>query len=270
MTFETINKALSYVINLDRSILCDAPEAWQIGMQDPATPQAEGMIFFHHYLLLFIVIIGIAVCYVLMVILQKFSIENNLEKSSVKFSHDSLLEIIWTVAPAISLIFIAVPSFNLLYSLDELVNPSLTVKIIGHQWYWSYEYSDFCAFNKGTLYFDSYMINTDDLVNGEFRLLEVDARLLLPIKTHIRLLVTASDVLHSWAIPSFGIKVDACPGRLSQASLFIKRIGSYYGQCSEICGINHGFMPIVVQGVPKKAFIVWVLANIGVDFTIVK
>ena len=260
------NSALNFLIDFNTKILCDAPEAWQIGMQDPATPQAEGMIFFHHYLLIFIIMIGIAVCYVLVIILQKFSIKNNPEKS-VKFSHDSLLEVIWTVAPALSLVFIAVPSFNLLYSLDELVNPTLTVKVIGHQWYWSYEYSDFSRnFGGGTLYFDSYMVNTDELEDGHFRLLEVDYRLILPVRTHIRILVTASDVLHSWAIPSFGIKVDACPGRLSQASLFIKRIGVYYGQCSEICGINHGFMPIVVESAPRHFYLAWILANLGANY----
>jgi len=193
MVFDTLNKILSALLSRNPIILCDSPEAWQIGMQDPATPQAEGMIFFHHYLLLFIIVIGVAVCYVLIVILINFTIENNLEKKSAKFSHDSLLEIIWTVAPAISLIFIAVPSFNLLYSLDELVNPSVTVKIIGHQWYWSYEYSDYTqTLKRGSVAFDSYMINTDDLpaARRPLRLLEVDRALVLPTKTHIRLLIT--------------------------------------------------------------------------------
>ena len=158
---------------------------------------------------------------------------------------------------------IAVPSFGLLYSLDELIDPTVTLKVVGHQWYWSYEYSDYATLEGGeSLNFDSYMIATEDLTHGSFRLLEVDNRVILPVNTHIRVLVTAADVLHSWAVPSFGIKVDACPGRLSQASLFIKREGTYYGQCSEICGVNHGFMPIVVKGVSVDNFVTWSAAKL--------
>lgn len=180
----------------------------------------------------------------------------------MKFNHHSILEIIWTILPAFLLVLIAVPSFSLLYSLDDLIDPALTVKIVGHQWYWSYEFSDHQILQgKSILNFDSYL-RSDEESNKDFgvgllRLLETDYRLLLPIHTHIRLLITSADVLHSWAIPSFGIKVDACPGRLSQASLFIKRSGVFYGQCSEICGVNHGFMPIVVKGVTASRFSEW-------------
>jgi cytochrome c oxidase subunit 2 len=153
---------------------------------------------------------------------------------------------------------IAISSFALLYSLDEVINPSMTLKVIGHQWYWSYEYSD-SSNPKNILNFDSYMKSEEDLTLGNFRLLEVDNRIVLPIKIHIRLLVTAADVLHSWAVPSLGIKVDACPGRLNQVFLFLKREGVFYGQCSEICGINHGFMPIVVQGVKIDKFISYLI-----------
>ena len=150
------------------------------------------------------------------------------------------------------------PSFALLYSLDELLDPQITLKIVGHQWYWSYEYSDYLTSHSDEGFgFDSYLIGTDDLTIGAFRLLEVDNRVILPINTHIRLLVSAADVLHSWAVPSFGVKVDACPGRLSQASLFLKREGVFYGQCSEICGINHGFMPIVVKSVSISEYLIW-------------
>ena len=143
---------------------------------------------------------------------------------------------------------IAIPSFALLYPLDEIINPSMTLKVIEYQWYWSYAYSD-SSNPENAFNFDSYMKSEEDLTLGNFRLLEVDNRIVLPTKIHIRLLVTAADVLHSWAIPSLGIKVDACPGRLNQVFLFLKREGVFYGQCSEICGINHGFMPIVVQSV---------------------
>jgi cytochrome c oxidase subunit 2 len=240
---------------------CDAAEAWQMNIQDPATPIVEGMIFFHNYLMFFIIAIGVSVCWMLYVVLKAF--EESVNPKSDKFTHSSLLEIVWTILPALVLLLIAVPSFALLYSLDELIDPVVTLKIVGHQWYWSYEYSDYATLEGGeTLNFDSYMVSTNDLVKGSFRLLEVDNRVVLPVDTHIRLLVTAADVLHSWAVPSFGIKVDACPGRLSQASLFLKREGVYYGQCSEICGVNHGFMPIVVKGVSVDRFTNWITAKL--------
>jgi cytochrome c oxidase subunit 2 len=234
---------------------CDVAQTWQLGTQDPATPIAEGMLFFHNYLMYYVISIGLFVYWLLYVALTTNS------KISSKFSHSNLLEIIWTLIPAVILVLIAIPSFSLLYSLDELSEPSLTVKIVGHQWYWSYEYSFYIPIveDYSTLNFDSYMINSDELTFGAFRLLEVDNRLVLPIKTHIRLLVTSSDVIHSWAVPSFGLKVDGTPGRLSQASLYIKRSGVYYGQCSEICGINHGFMPIVVKAVIPSNFFEWIL-----------
>ncbi len=262
---------------------CDAPEVYQLGLQDSATPAHEGMTFFHNYLLVFMIVIGFGVCYLLGYIILSFSmlpqsvntiLENagfKKEEPSLKFSHSSPLEIVWTLIPAIILVFIAIPSFNLLYSLDELIEPEVTLKIIGHQWYWTYEYSDSMnwEFNSedssnstthielASIKYDSYMVNTEDLTYGAFRLLEVDNRVVLPIKTHIRLLVTAADVLHCWTIPSFGIKMDACPGRLTQVSLFIKRAGTFYGQCSEICGIRHGFMPIVVEAVEPAAYNIW-------------
>ena len=240
---------------------CDAPESWQMGFQDPATPLVEGMHGFHNYLMLFLIVIGVAVCFILAVVVFKFNALN--KKGIEKFTHSSFLEIIWTLLPSIVLLFLATPSFSLLYSLDELINPKITLKAVGHQWYWSYEYSDFCEFANGeSLAFDSYMLNVEDMKRGKFRLLEVDNRVFLPSKIHIRLLITSADVLHSWAIPSFGIKVDACPGRLSQASLFLKRNGTYYGQCSEICGVNHGFMPIVVKGVSTDAFTSWVFKKL--------
>jgi len=241
--------------------LCDAPEPWQLGFQDPATPIVEGMIFFHNYLILFLIVIGLLVCWMLYRVSTVFDKSSNM--FAERFTHSSLLEIIWTILPAVVLLLIAIPSFTLLYSLDELIDPSVTLKIIGHQWYWSYEYSDYSTLKGGeSLTFDSYMVSIDDLTPGSFRLLEVDNRVVLPINTHIRLLVTAADVLHSWAVPSFGIKVDACPGRLSQASVFLKREGVYYGQCSEICGVNHGFMPIVVKGVTKNAFTNWITVKL--------
>lgn len=240
----------------------DAPEAWQLGFQDPATPMAEGMISFHHYLMFFIIVIGIIVCWLLYKVVTLFNIDKH--PTPQKFTHSSVLEIIWTIIPAIILLIIAAPSFSLLYSLDETIDPDLTLKIVGHQWYWSYEYSDPIILEDeneipGDIAFDSYLIQEADLELGQLRLLEVDNRVALPVNKHIRLLITSADVLHCWAVPSFGIKIDACPGRLSQASLFILREGSYYGQCSEICGVNHGFMPIVVDVKSADAYKAWAL-----------
>ncbi len=143
--------------------------------------------------------------------------------------------------------------------MDEVIDPEFTLKVIGHQWYWTYEYSDH-ENSDYNLVFDSYMVNTDDLDTGNLRLLEVDNRVVLPIKTHIRVIITSSDVLHSWAIPSLGVKLDACPGRLNQTSMFIKRPGVFYGQCSEICGVNHGFMPIAIEAVSLSKYIVWLFS----------
>jgi cytochrome c oxidase subunit 2 len=238
---------------------CDAPEAWQLSFQDPASPMAIGMISFHHYLMFILIIVGVMVFYMLYKAMELFSIENNPKPQT--FTHSPALEIIWTIIPAVILLVIAAPSFSLLYSLDESIDPDMTLKIIGHQWYWSYEYSDPIQEEDGSetlhdgIAFDSYMIAESDLMMGQLRLLEVDNRVALPVNRHIRLLVTSADVLHSWAVPSFGIKVDACPGRLSQASLYILREGTYYGQCSEICGANHGFMPISVNVKEPKEFI---------------
>jgi len=184
---------------------------------------------------------------------------NTVQVYSSGINHHTPIEIAWTITPALILMLIAVPSFALLYSIEEFVEPSLTVKCTGHQWYWCYEYSnckdaDLAEHIDGFKY-ESYMIPTEDLEIGNLRLLEVDNRLLVPIRSHVQFTVTAADVLHSWAVPALGVKVDACPGRLNQTSVFIKRPGTFYGQCSEICGVNHGFMPIVVRGVDIKRFI---------------
>jgi len=190
-----------------------------------------------------------------------YNFNENTNKTAMLFTHSNLLEIIWTIIPAVILLIISIPSFSLLYSLDEVIDPSITVKIIGHQWYWTYEMSDFND-KEVFLKYDSYMMSADDLTLGSFRLLEVDNRLVLPINKHIRLLITSADVLHCWAVPSLGVKIDACPGRLNQASLFIKRVGTFYGQCSEICGVNHGFMPITVRSVKDSVYNTWVTNKI--------
>ena len=180
-------------------------------------------------------------------------------------THHVELEWVWTIVPALILCTIAGPSFALLYSLDEINDPEVTLKIIGHQWYWSYEYSDFLrgiVLQDGVpLGFDATWVQDDDLEYGSLRLLETDFRVVLPTRTHIRLLITSADVLHSWAVPSLGVKVDACPGRLNRVPLYIKRGGLFYGQCSEICGVLHGFMPIMVEAMSYADYHHWALTH---------
>jgi cytochrome c oxidase subunit 2 len=215
----------------------------------------EGIINFHHDLMFFLIIIVMFVSWITFRCILCFSDEIN--KIPDKTVHGTVLEIVWTTIPAIILIIVAIPSFALLYSMDEVMDPCLTLKIIGHQWYWSYQYGFEFLNNDQLIGFESYMVPEDELQLGQFRLLEVDNRVVLPINVPIRLLISASDVLHCWAVPSLGIKLDACPGRLNQTSVFIKRSGVFYGQCSEICGVNHGFMPIVIEAVSCLDYIVW-------------
>lgn len=251
-----ISKCMAVVTGVPVCAYQDAPEAWQMGFQDPATPIMQGIIDLHHDICFFLLVILVFVLWVLARTLYHFSEIRHPQPE--KILHGSTIEIAWTILPCLILVLIAVPSFALLYSMDEVVNPAVTVKAIGHQWYWSYEYSDYNESDEQTLAFDSYMIPEDDLQVGQLRLLEVDNRVVLPVNTHIRVIITSADVLHSWAIPSLGIKCDAVPGRLNQTPLFIKREGVFYGQCSELCGANHGFMPIVVESVSLQDYIAWV------------
>lgn len=266
---------------------CDVSYPWQIFFQDPATPMMEGIIKFHDVLMFLIIFITLFVMTFLYDIQKLFNRVRLNDDPKVLMSHHTLLEIVWTLIPTVLLACVAFPSFYLLYSFEEFIDPAITVKITGYQWYWNYSISDFentffptirdvvILTGKGSN-FDSYMVEhiqnlwVDNpfpgfskhplstlpgrFVYSYFRLLQTDRILYLPVNTHIRLLVTAADVLHSWAVPSFGIKIDACPGRLSQVSLFIKRTGMFFGQCSEICGVNHGFMPISVQVVSSLEF----------------
>nr|CDG50862.1 cytochrome c oxidase subunit II [Urticina eques] len=230
----------------------DIPEPWQLSLQDAAHPVMEEIIFFHDQVMFILTII---ITTVLWLIVKALS-----GKAYHRYLVDgTLLEIVWTIVPAIILILIAFPSLKLLYLMDEVMDPALTIKAIGHQWFWSYEYSDYQA---ETLEFDSYMIPTSDLNKGDFRLLEVDNRLVVPINTHVRVLVTGADVLHSFAVPALAVKMDAVPGRLNQTGFFIKRPGIFYGQCSEICGANHSFMPIVIEAVSLEKYINWVLQGV--------
>ena len=234
----------------------DAPEAWQLGFQDPATPVMQGIIDLHHDIAFFLLVILIFVIW--MLARTAFHFKAALNPKPEKILHGTTIEIAWTIAPSLILVFIAIPSFALLYSMDEIVDPAVTVKAIGHQWYWSYEYADYNGSDEPSVAFDSYMVPEDDLQPGNLRLLDVDNRVVIPVSTHVRVLITSADVLHSWAVPSLGIKCDAVPGRLNQVSIFLKRQGVFYGQCSELCGANHGFMPIVVESVSLQEYVAWV------------
>nr|QVT15602.1 cytochrome c oxidase subunit 2 [Daphnia mitsukuri] len=218
----------------------------QIGFQNSASPLMEQLIFFHDHALLILILITTLVGYFMLSLVTNKLVNRYLLDGQ-------MIEIIWTVLPAVILIILALPSLRLLYLIDETTEPSITLKTVGHQWYWSYEYSDF-----DEIEFDSYMLPANDLDSGRFRLLEVDNRVILPYLTQVRLLVTAGDVIHSWTIPSLGIKADAVPGRLNQLNVFFNRPGVFYGQCSEICGANHSFMPISVEAVNPMDFLNWV------------
>nr|BBU26244.1 cytochrome c oxidase subunit 2 [Osphronemus goramy] len=217
----------------------------QLGFQDAASPVMEELLHFHDHALMIVFLISTMVLYIIVaMVTTKLTNKNILDSQEI--------EIIWTVLPAIILILIALPSLRILYLMDEINDPHLTIKAVGHQWYWSYEYTDY-----ENLEFDSYMVPTQDLTPGQFRLLETDHRMVIPVESPIRVLVTAEDVLHSWAIPSLGIKLDAVPGRLNQTAFIASRPGIFYGQCSEICGANHSFMPIVIEAVPLSHFENW-------------
>nr|ALG66366.1 cytochrome c oxidase subunit II [Kuwayamaea brachyptera] len=223
-----------------------------LNLQNSASPLMEQLTFFHDHALLILLMITILVAYIMAsLFFNKFSHRYLLE--------GQMIEVIWTILPAATLIFIALPSLRLLYLLDESMDPLITIKTIGHQWYWSYEYTDFSTPHE----FDSYMIPYNENELNGFRLLDVDNRTILPMLTQIRMLVTAADVLHSWTIPALGVKVDATPGRLNQTSFFMNRPGLFYGQCSEICGANHSFMPIVIESVNTKTFIKWITSNLN-------
>nr|YP_009947909.1 cytochrome c oxidase subunit II [Coenomyia ferruginea]QOI08125.1 cytochrome c oxidase subunit 2 [Coenomyia ferruginea]UDF83758.1 cytochrome c oxidase subunit 2 [Coenomyia ferruginea] len=217
-----------------------------LGFQDSASPLMEQLIFFHDHTLLILVMITMLVGYLMSMLFFNSYTHRFL-------LHGQTIEVIWTILPAIVLLFIALPSLRLLYLLDEINEPSITLKAIGHQWYWSYEYSDFLD-----LEFDSYMIPTNEMNTEGFRLLDVDNRMVLPMNSQIRVLVTAADVIHSWTVPTLGVKVDGTPGRLNQTNFMINRPGLFFGQCSEICGANHSFMPIVIESAPVNYFIKWI------------
>jgi cytochrome c oxidase subunit 1 len=237
-------------------INCDAPRAWGLYFQDSASPQMEALVELHDNIMYYLVAILFSVGWIQGAIVKNF--ENSVAPISNKYlNHGTLIELIWTITPALILVLIAFPSFKLLYLMDEVTDPSLSVLAEGHQWYWSYEYPDFLNNDGDFVEFDSYLVPESDLEKGALRMLEVDNRVILPEITHTRFILTAADVIHSFAIPALGVKCDAYPGRLNQFSVLINRLGTFFGQCSEICGILHSSMPIVVESVSLVKFLSW-------------
>ena len=246
---------LSFFFNFN-DISCDAPRAWGLYFQDSASPQMEALIELHDNIMYYLVAILFAVAWIQGAIIKNFDSSKS-PISNKYLNHGTLIELIWTITPALILVLIAFPSFKLLYLMDEVTDPSLSVLAEGHQWYWSYEYPDFLNSDGDFVEFDSYLVPESDLEEGSLRMLEVDNRVILPEITHTRFILTAADVIHSFAIPALGVKCDAYPGRLNQFSVLINRLGTFYGQCSEICGILHSSMPIVVESVPLVNFLSW-------------
>ena len=244
-------------LSLFNTIYNDAPQPWQIGFQDSAAPGFTGIVELHNTIFFYLIVICVGVFWVLGSSVYYFNIKNSpiIHKY---LNHGTLIELIWTITPALILIAIAFPSFRLLYLLDEVISPTITIKVVGHQWYWSYEYSYYVTESGESIEFDSYMMPESDLELGQFRLLDVDNKVIIPVDCHIRLIVTGADVIHSFAIPSLGLKIDAVPGRLNQSSIIAERTGTFYGQCSEICGIYHGFMPRVVEVVSVQDYLTWI------------
>nr|AHG94111.1 cytochrome oxidase subunit II [Amynthas sp. YN201101-04]QFZ89423.1 cytochrome oxidase subunit II [Amynthas sp. YN201732-02]QFZ89527.1 cytochrome oxidase subunit II [Amynthas sp. YN201746-01] len=224
------------------------PHWGQISFQDAASSVMMQLISFHDHTLIILTLVLTVVSYALIALMFNKHVNRYILEAQT-------IETVWTILPALILLVLALPSLRILYITDEVSNPALTVKTIGHQWYWSYEYTDFMNVEM-----DSYMVQTTDLSPGDFRLLEVDNRIVVPMQLEIRMLITAADVLHSWTIPSLGVKVDAVPGRLNQIGFTVSHPGVFYGQCSEICGANHSFMPIAMEAVDTKSFTKWILS----------
>jgi cytochrome c oxidase subunit 2 len=224
---------------------------WQMWLQEAHSPSAEGIHSLHDLLFTIEVAIVVFVLAILAYILVRFNSKAN--PVPAKFSHNTLLEVVWTAIPIVILVIIAVPSLKLLYYADHNVDTDMTLKVTGNQWFWTYEYPD-----QGGFVFDSLRVGDDELEEGQPRMLAVDQHVVLPVDTNVRLLFASNDVIHNWAIPSLGIKIDTTPGRVNETWVNINQPGDYYGMCSELCGVNHGFMPIHVKAVSKAEFAKWV------------
>nr|CBM41835.1 cytochrome oxidase subunit 2 [Millerozyma farinosa] len=235
-------------------IRLDVPTPWGFRFQDAASPNQEGIQELYDHMMYYSAIVLGLVTYLLWVMIKDFK-NNAFAYKYIK--HGQTLEMMWTLFPAVMLLLIAFPSFILLYLCDEVLTPAMTIKVMGLQWYWKYEYSDFVSEKGETIEYESYIVPEDMLEEGQLRLLDTDTSMVVPVDTHVRFIVTANDVMHCFTMPSLGIKVDATPGRLNQVSALMQRTGVFYGQCSELCGVNHGLMPIKTECVSISDFIEW-------------
>ncbi len=228
------------------------PVPWQLGLQHPVTPVAEQMVQFHSLLFWVITVISVLVLVLLLICIFRFNERAN--PVPAKWSHNTILEVAWTTIPVLILVIIAVPSYRLLYFMDRTTEAEMTIKVIGNQWFWTYEYPEV------DISFDALPLPEDqiDVAAGQHRLLETDNHVVLPVDTNIRILFTANDVIHAWTIPAFGVKLDNMPGRINETWTRVTQLGRYYGQCSELCGVDHSFMPIVVDVVSKEDYQKWV------------
>ena len=245
-------KKLAYIILTltPGSVLANQPKEWQLGFQKAASQGMEDIVWFHDYMLLpIITAITVFVLFLLLYTCVRFRASKNKVASTT--SHNTLVEVLWTLIPCLILIVMAVPSFKVLYSQDTIPKADVTIKAVGYQWYWGYEYPD------ENIIFDSYMVDEKDLKENQPRLLTVDNEIYVPVNKVIKVMITANDVLHAWALPSFGVKRDAIPGRINETWFKADRTGTFYGQCSELCGIKHAFMPITVNVVSENEYNQW-------------
>ena len=250
--------AYTLLLLLPGSVLANQPKDWQLGFQKSASETMNDIVWFHDYMLLpVITAITVFVLFLIAYACIRFRASKNKEASTT--SHNTFIEVIWTLVPCLILIVLAVPSFKVLYSQDEIPKADVTIKAIGYQWYWGYEYPD------ENIIFDSYMIEEKDLKEGQPRLLSVDNEVYVPVNKVVKVMITANDVLHAWALPSFGVKRDAVPGRINETWFKADRVGTFYGQCSELCGIKHAFMPITVNVVSQEEYNQW-LERAKVEF----
>ena len=232
------------------SLFADQPKEWQLGFQDPASKGMESIIWFHDYMLLpVITAITVFVLFLILYVCVRFRASKNKVASTT--SHNTTVEVLWTLIPCLILIVLAVPSFKILYKQDTIPQADVTIKAIGYQWYWGYEYPD------EKIGFDSYMVEEKDLKANQPRLLTVDNEVYVPVNKVVKVMITANDVLHAWALPAFGVKRDAVPGRINETWFKAEKTGTFYGQCSELCGIKHAFMPITVNVVTEEEYVKW-------------
>ena len=251
-------KKIAYTLFLTwpTALLTNEPKDWQLGFQKSASKSMDDIVWFHDYMLVpIITAITAFVLFLLLYVCVRYRASKNQIPSTT--SHNTLIEVIWTIVPCLILIVMAVPSFKVLYSQDEIPKADVTIKAIGYQWYWGYEYPD------ENIIFDSYMIDEKDLKENQPRLLAVDNAVYVPVNKVVKVMITANDVLHAWALPSFGVKRDAIPGRINETWFKADRTGTFYGQCSELCGIKHAFMPVVVRAVEQEEYDAWVAEKIA-------